>query len=51
VRRSSSAQENASDKSLHFAAVEFLPDRRLENELNRKLMMIQRRILARGCSL
>jgi hypothetical protein len=51
VRRSSSAQENASDKPLHFAAVEFLPDRRLENELNRKLMMIQRRILAQGCTL
>lgn len=31
--------------------VEFLPDRQLENELNRKLKMIQRRILAQGCIL
>ncbi len=51
VRRTSSARKNASANPTHIAAVEFLPDRHLETELNRKLMMIQRRILAQGCLL
>ena len=51
VRRSSPARETASEKPMHITAVEFLPDRQLENELNRKLMMIQRQVLAQGCTL